>query len=88
MVIIHSENIKDLYYTNLLYELHKVEDRIGLMKTKYKMSFEEFEKIINTEKLENFGHWDDYLEWKAYDNSFKELISEKNDIINGNYQIS
>ncbi len=88
MVIIHNDNIKDLFYMNLLYELHKAEDRIALMKTKYKMSFEEFENLINSEKTENYTEWDDYMEWKAYDKSYRELISEKEDIINGNYQIS
>jgi hypothetical protein len=88
MTTIHKQTILELYYINILYEIHKVDEKLKLLKSKYKITLKQFEKKIKTGRKENFDHWDDYMEWKAYDKSQKELIRKKNDILNGNYKIS
>lgn len=88
MVIIPSNSIKNICYADVLYELHKVEDKIRLLKNKYNLSFEEFEDKIQNLEEENFEYWDDYIEWKAYTKSFKELIKEKEYIKNGDFKLS
>ena len=34
--------------------------------TKYGVIFEDFEQQLNSSDKEDFGRWDDYIEWKAY----------------------
>ena len=77
-----------MYYANLMYELHKVEEKLFLYKNKYKLSFIQFEKQVLESKNENYEWWDDYMEWKAYNKSYNELNSDKDNIKNGNYKLS
>jgi hypothetical protein len=88
MRLLNTDKIKDLYFANILYEIHTTLDKIKFFENKYDIVFNEFEKIIESEDKENFEHWDDYLEWKGFQKKYKELISEKEDIENGNYKIS
>lgn len=76
MTTISEEKIKELYFLNLLYELHRVSEKIKLFESKYKVNFEEFEKLVKTEE-ENFEHWDDYMEWKALERKLQQLRKEK-----------
>jgi hypothetical protein len=48
---------------------------------KYNVSFPAFEKQI-MEKSEEFERWDDYIEWKAYIESLKDLDRQLQDIEN------
>ena len=88
MVVINNNTLKDLFYTNAIYELHKAEEKILLFEKKYNNSFDEFERNIKGSKEEHFEQWDDYMEWKAYSKSVIDLKTEIEDIKNGNYKIS
>lgn len=81
MTILNSDIVKNLYYTNILYEIHTIEDKLSFFKVKYKMSYEDFEQKIKS-SVENFDNWDDYMEWKAFTKKHKELSSQKIDIEN------
>lgn len=87
MTVINSEIIKNLYYANILYEIHKSEDKLSFFKSKYKTSFEDFERDMKSSD-EDFEKWDDYMEWKAFLKKHRELSSQKADIENGNYRVS
>ncbi len=87
MLIIRKEKIIDFYVLNYLYEIHMIEERIRLFEKKYQISFRNFEIQLFKEE-ENFEKWDDYMEWKAYLKSFHHLKIKKEQIKNGNYQIS
>lgn len=87
MTIIDSDIIKNLYYTNILYEIHTTEDKLSFFKSKYKITFEEFERDLKNSN-ENFDKWDDYMEWKAFHKKYQILSSQKSDIENGNYKVS
>jgi len=54
-----------------LYDLHIIREKLLLFEKKYGKTFSEFEKEVLSK--ENFEKWDDYLEWKAYLKSLKEL---------------
>ncbi len=54
-----------------LYELHIVKEKLTLFEKKYGKTFSDFEKEVLSK--EDFEKWDDYLEWKAYLKSLKEL---------------
>ncbi|MCD4744958.1 MAG: hypothetical protein K8R58_01515 [Bacteroidales bacterium] len=46
----------------------------------------EFEK--NIKQKENFNEWDDYIEWKAYNDFYSQITKMINDIKSGNFQIA
>ena len=88
MVIIDKEKAKDMYYANMMYEYHKVYEKIRLFTKKYAMSFEQFEKDIKSSEKEDFEKWDDYMEWKGYENVLQNLIKEKKELEVGDYKVS
>ncbi|MFH0975315.1 MAG: hypothetical protein V1874_05995 [Spirochaetota bacterium] len=88
MIMLNKQNVKDMIYTNVLYEIHKLHEKIKLFENKYKTDFQAFEKKIINSRKENFEQWDDYIEWKAYLKSFESLSREKDKLKSGNYRIS
>ena len=47
-------------------------EKLELFEKKYKCTFKEFEKKVKSgEGQENFEKWDDYIEWKAYEESLR-----------------
>jgi hypothetical protein len=88
MTTIDKEKIKDLYITDIIFEMHQLEDKISVFKNKYKTEFAEFENEIKRRKTENFEKWDDYMEWKSLEILLKEMVGKKNDIENGNIKVA
>jgi hypothetical protein len=88
MTVIKRETVKDLYYVHVLSEIHKVEDKISLFSAKYGLPFEKFETAVQSREVEHFESWDDYMEWKACEKSLQDLLIQKKDIQNDNYQIA
>ena len=88
MVIIDKEKAKDMYYANMMCEYHKVTEKIRLFKGKYSTSFEQFEKKVKGAEQEDFERWDDYMEWKGYENVLQNLIKEKRELGVGDYKVS
>ncbi len=66
MTVISKEKVKDMYYANLMYEHHRVTEKIRLFERKYGMSFDEFEKKLKISEKEDIEKRDDYMEWKGY----------------------
>ncbi len=88
MVIINKEKVKDMYHANLMYEYHRVTEKIRLFEKKYGMSFGEFEKSLKSSEREDFKKWDDYMEWKGYEKVMQKLTKEKQELAIGNYKVS
>ncbi len=86
MLTITKEDIKNIFYANLFYEIHKTEEIISLFKKKYGKNFEEFEKDAKNGK-ENFEIWDDYIEWKAYKKTLGKLKKDEKDLSSGNIRL-
>ena len=88
MVIIDKEKAKEMYYANLMCDYHKANEKIRLFTKKYSISFEQFEKDIKGSEKEDFEKWDDYMEWKGYENVLQNLIKEKKELEVGDYKVS
>lgn len=88
MTTIGYDTIKNLYYANIIFELHQVKDKILLFEKKYGKDFNLFEKEIKESSEENFDNWDDYMEWKAYQNSLVNLSNQKKDLEDGNIKVT
>ncbi|MCX6147039.1 MAG: hypothetical protein NTW25_07275 [Candidatus Kapabacteria bacterium] len=53
--------------------MRDIKEKIEEFKNKYSLNFDEYEILISNSKKENFEKWDDYIEWKAYEHTLKEL---------------
>nr|MDO8080378.1 hypothetical protein [Candidatus Freyarchaeota archaeon] len=69
---VSREEIKEYQRLKIISQLAPIRERILFFERKYGCSFEDFERRIG-EKAEDFEVWDDYIEWKAYNESFKDL---------------
>ncbi|MCX7736158.1 MAG: hypothetical protein N2319_05555 [Candidatus Kapabacteria bacterium] len=88
MVKINFEQVKDYQLYSIIYQIHNIKDKLSFFEKKYNKNFQEFEEEIKSNSEENFEKWDDYIQWKAYIKSYQKLNSEREDILNGNYQFS
>jgi hypothetical protein len=71
-IIVSSDEIKEYEKLKIISQLTPVKEKIRFFENKYGCSFEEFEKRLK-EGEENFEEWDDYIEWKAYVESLRDL---------------
>jgi len=60
-------------------QLTPAKEKIKLFESKYKCPFEQFENKMK-EETENFEKWEDYIEWKAYIETFKDLTAKLKEI--------
>jgi hypothetical protein len=74
-ITVTKDELKEYEKLKIISQLTPLKEKIRLFESKYKCSFEQFEKKINEEQ-ENFGKWDDYIEWKAYIETFKDLTTK------------
>lgn len=87
MTVISREKVKDMYYASLMYEYHRVTEKIRLFEKKYGASFGEFEKKMRESRKEEFEKWDDYMEWKGYEMVLQRLIKEKKELEVGDFKV-
>ncbi len=83
-MVIHitKEEVKEYEKLKIISKLSLVNEKLGVFEGKYKCSFEEFEKKINTQREEDFEMWDDYIEWTAYVETKKTLTKKMAEIDN------
>jgi len=60
-------------------QIAPIKERIRFFESKYGCTLGEFEATIKREK-EDFERWGDYIEWKAYAESLKDLELKIRDI--------
>ncbi|MBI2470309.1 MAG: hypothetical protein HYV59_03590 [Planctomycetes bacterium] len=72
---VNKEEIINFLRLDLISEIQSLKKSLELFERKYNKSFKEFEKKI-LEEGENFEKWDDYIEWKAYDSTYKDRMKD------------
>ena len=87
MVTISHTDILNMMRIELLARLRAMQDKIHWFEQKYACSFEEFEVKVQT-KNENFEHWDDYMEWQAYQKASEDIQHDITELQNGNFEIT
>lgn len=78
-ITVTKDELREYEKLKIISQLTPVKEKIGLFESKYKSPFEQFEKKIKEEK-EDFEKWDDYIEWKAYIETFKDLTTKLKEI--------
>ena len=87
MVIIYKQSIVDMLMMETLSELHQVREKLRFFKEKYGQDFENYSMKIEREE-ENFERFDDYMEWKAYIQLFRDIQQKIEDLKHGNFQVT
>lgn len=87
MLTINKKDVSELYRLKVLSEIHVLADRIAYFEKKYNCVFKKFEKKVNEGNKEQFGEWDDYLEWKAYTKSYDYKKKEIKEIENDDFKL-
>ena len=87
MVIVHKEGIIDMSLMEALSELHQVSEKLRFFQDKYKQDFENYSLDIE-KKEEDFKRFDDYMEWKAYTQLFRDIQQKIEDLKHGNFQVA
>jgi hypothetical protein len=67
---------------------HSLKEKISFYVKKYNMNFEDFEKQVKNSSKENFEEWDDYIEWKAFNNFHSSYLTQIEEVKNGNFQLA
>jgi len=88
MITISKNHLSNMLLLSYLSEKKHYEDKICLFENKYNTNFEKFEKLIKNSETENFSFWDDYIEWKAYVNFFKQINNQIIDVKRGDFQLA
>ncbi len=78
---VNKEEIINFWRLDLISEIQALKKSIELFEKKYAKSFKEFEKDV-LEGKEDFEKWDDYMEWKAYGNTYKDKMKQLKNLEN------
>jgi len=88
MLVIDKQRVADWMLLSYHAEQRQLHDRIVIYENKYSQSFNDFEKNIKQKENESFDEWDDYIEWKAYNDFYSQITKMINDIKSGNFQVA
>jgi len=87
MIKVDKDHVSMLMLAEVYSEKNKAEEKIRLFKHRYQTDLLDFEKqlFINDE---DFNKYDDYMEWKAYENYLKDIDEKIAEIKSGNIQVA
>lgn len=86
MVQVTKQALQQWVMMEYLSKKHRYQSNNALFERKYRMSFEAFEKRIESAADEVVEEWDDYVEWKA-DHEFLRVVNQQiQDIQNGDIE--
>ena len=88
MITIQKQKVADWLMAEYLATSHAVKEKIRLFERKYGQTWEEFSKKVEVAAEEDFTQWDDYIEWKAYVKTAKELAFKIDEVKHGNFTIA
>ena len=71
-IIISKDEIIEYEKLKVISEITLIKEKILLLEHKYGCSIEDFKNKIDTSD-EDFGEWDDYIEWKANSDILRDL---------------
>ncbi|NCO84233.1 MAG: hypothetical protein COZ31_01575 [Nitrospirae bacterium CG_4_10_14_3_um_filter_44_29] len=80
-VEVSKEEVLDFLRLDIISEIRSVSFAIELFEKKYSKKFNEFEKDISGHE-EKYEEWDDYVEWKAYQETYKDRVEKLKELDN------
>ena len=88
MVTITKNKVIEWMLLSYMSELRFLKDKIEILEKKYDTNFLSFEKLVKNKKTEDFEMWDDYIEWKAFNNFYKKTNQIIEDVKVGDIKIA
>ena len=88
MITIQKQNVANWLLAEYLATSHAVNEKLRLFERKYAQTWGEFSKEIENASDEDFSQWDDYIEWKAYVKTAKDLAFKIDEVRHGNFEIA
>ena len=80
-VEVSKEEVLDFLRLELISEISSISFAIDFFEKKYSKKFDEFEKGIAGHE-EKYEEWDDYVEWKAYQETYKDRTKKLKELDN------
>ncbi len=87
MVTVDKKHVSTLLLVEAYSEKHKTEEKVAFFHKKYNLNFDDFEKMMHTSE-EDYTHYDDYMEWKAYKRYLDSIELRIKDLKNGSIQFT
>lgn len=88
MILVQKQSIANWLLADYLASSHTVNEKLRLFERKYAKTWDEFSTELEAASDEDFGRWDDYIEWKAYIKTATDLASKIDEVKRGNFEIS
>jgi len=73
---VSQQDIINYAKMKLYTDLTLVKEKLALFKKKYDCDFNIFENQVKSATEEDFERWDDYIEWKAFNQKQERLLSK------------
>jgi predicted nucleic acid-binding Zn-ribbon protein len=73
-IVVSVDDIKAFERLKLISQIAPVKERIRSFESKHRSNLDAFEERLK-HLPEDFERWDDFIEWKAYRDSLKDLES-------------
>jgi hypothetical protein len=87
MSLYNKRSVGDLLLLDIMADMHCLDRKLSYFVRKYKTDLEHFEALL-TSRDESFEHYDDLIEWKAYQSEYDALAREIEEIKHGSFQIA
>jgi len=87
MWTIPKREVADLLKLDLMARLREAKEKETLYRRTHQQSFEAFEETVQQGE-EEFGQWDDYLEWKAYRRVRQDLEQKIEALRRGDFEVA
>lgn len=86
MISIEKKELAEMVKMDLLTEIYVLQSRVVFFENKYKCTLNEFEVKLKSDD-EKYEAWDDFMEWKAYQNTLSEKQNEVKAIENEDFRL-
>lgn len=88
MILVQKQSVANWLLAEYLATSHTVNEKLRLFECKYAKTWDEFSQEIEVTTEEDFGRWDDYIEWKAYIKTAQDIASKIDEVKRGNFEVS
>jgi hypothetical protein len=87
MWTVSKKEVADLLELDVMARLREARERTKLFEQTYEQSFEDFEQAV-LHGQEDFGRWDDYIEWKSYREVQQDLEQKIEALRRGDFEVA
>ena len=87
MWTVSKKDVAALLKLDMMARLREAREKTALFEQTHEQSFEDFEHTV-LQGEEDFGQWDDYIEWKAYREVQQDLEQKIKALRRGDFEVA